>query len=149
MFDALTPLEAMDDDRFDRAVARLRADLLDVTVNSNESLRQLSTHSVTENNPYASPKPFYELILNCNDVLENFKIMVDQIGNAFSHGNFVAVRSQRFQPCRRVSSEGCERIDTRKREGPPRNGLHRSGEKPDRSLWQSTRRDRHAQLSGH
>lgn len=54
----------------------LRADLLDVTVNSNESLRQLSTHTVTENNPYASPKPFYELILNCNDVLENFKVMV-------------------------------------------------------------------------
>jgi hypothetical protein len=54
----------------------LRADLLDVTVNSNESLRQLSTHSVTENNPYASPKPFYELILNCNDVLEHFKVMV-------------------------------------------------------------------------
>jgi starch-binding outer membrane protein, SusD/RagB family len=54
----------------------LRADLLDVTVNSNESLRDLSTHSVKDNNPYASPKPFYELILNCNDVLENFKIMV-------------------------------------------------------------------------
>ena len=51
----------------------LRADLLDVTVNSNESLRQLSTHSVTENNPYASPKPFYELILNCNAVLETLK----------------------------------------------------------------------------
>jgi starch-binding outer membrane protein, SusD/RagB family len=54
----------------------LRADLLDVTVNSNESLRELSTHSVKDNNAYASPKPFYELILNCNDVLENFKVMV-------------------------------------------------------------------------
>lgn len=54
----------------------LRADLLDVTVNSSESLRQLSTHSVTDNNPYASPKPFYELILNCNDVMEHFKVMV-------------------------------------------------------------------------
>ncbi|HLO37360.1 MAG TPA: hypothetical protein VK173_02610, partial [Lacibacter sp.] len=54
----------------------LRADLLDVTVNSNESLRDLSTHSVKENNAYASPKPFYELILNCNDVLQNFRIMV-------------------------------------------------------------------------
>ncbi len=54
----------------------LRADLLDCTPNANESLRQISTHSVTENNPYASPKPFYELILNCNDVLEHFKVMV-------------------------------------------------------------------------
>lgn len=54
----------------------LRADLLDVTANSNESLRQLSTHTVKENNPYASPRPFYELILNCNDVMEHFKVMV-------------------------------------------------------------------------
>jgi starch-binding outer membrane protein, SusD/RagB family len=76
----------------------LRADLLDVTVNSNESLRQLSTHSVTDNNSYASPKPFYELILNCNDVLENFKIMVaekrmteDQFNQRYS--DIVALRS--------------------------------------------------------
>ncbi|TWI85629.1 putative outer membrane starch-binding protein [Lacibacter cauensis] len=54
----------------------LRADLLDVTANSNEALRQINTHTVTENNPYASPKPFYELILNCNDVLAHFKVMV-------------------------------------------------------------------------
>ena len=71
------------------------------------------------------------------------------IGNALGHGNFVAVRSQRFQSCRRVRSEGCERIDTRKRKGPPRNGLHRSGKKPHRPLWQSTLWDRHAQLPSH
>ncbi|MFT3844934.1 MAG: RagB/SusD family protein [Lacibacter sp.] len=53
----------------------LRADLLDVTNNSDEYLRQISTHTVTENNPYASPKPFYELILNCNDVMEHFIVM--------------------------------------------------------------------------
>jgi len=56
----------------------LRADLLDCTPNANEALRQISTHSVTENNPYASPKPFYELILNCNDVLEHFQVMVKE-----------------------------------------------------------------------
>ena len=54
----------------------LRGDLLDVTANADENLRQLSTHTVTEANPYASPKPFYELILNCNDVLEHFQTMV-------------------------------------------------------------------------
>ena len=53
----------------------LRADLLDCTQNADENLRQISTHSVGLDNPYASPKPFYELILNCNDVLENFKKM--------------------------------------------------------------------------
>lgn len=55
----------------------LRADLLDVTVNANEHLRQLNSHTVTRDNPYANPKPFYELIINCNDVLENFKKMKD------------------------------------------------------------------------
>src|SRR5687768_10767872 len=38
----------------------LRADLIDVTANADEYLRQLSTHSVTEDNPYANPRPFYE-----------------------------------------------------------------------------------------
>lgn len=55
----------------------LRADLLDVTQNAGEDLRQLNTHSVTRDNPYASPKPFYELIINCNDVMVNFKKMKD------------------------------------------------------------------------
>ena len=56
----------------------LRGDLLDCTNNADENLRQISTHSVTENNPYASPKPFYELIINCNDVLERFQVMVKE-----------------------------------------------------------------------
>ncbi|MBL7742000.1 MAG: RagB/SusD family protein, partial [Chitinophagaceae bacterium] len=54
----------------------LRGDLLDVTNNADENLRQISTHTVAANNPYASPRPFYELIINCNDALKHFKIMV-------------------------------------------------------------------------
>jgi hypothetical protein len=53
----------------------LRSDLADVTPNSDRYLIQLSTHSVTEDNPYADPRPFYEVILNCNDALKNFDIM--------------------------------------------------------------------------
>ncbi|MDX1937595.1 MAG: hypothetical protein SFU21_10770, partial [Flavihumibacter sp.] len=53
----------------------LRGDLIQYTNNADENLRQLSTHRVTENNPYASPRPFYELIINCNDVLKHLKIM--------------------------------------------------------------------------
>lgn len=53
----------------------LRADLLDVTPNADTYLRQLSTHSVVEENPYTNPQPFYEVIINCNDVLKNFDIM--------------------------------------------------------------------------
>ena len=53
----------------------LRGDLLQCTVNADENLRAISTHSATADNPYASPRPFYELIINCNDVLKNFKLM--------------------------------------------------------------------------
>ncbi|WP_207625695.1 RagB/SusD family nutrient uptake outer membrane protein [Niastella populi] len=53
----------------------LRADMLDCTLNADENLRQLNTHAVTATNPYATPRPFYEVIINCNDVLKHFSIM--------------------------------------------------------------------------
>src|SRR5690606_13325190 len=53
----------------------LRGDLLDVTSNADTYLKQLSTHEVAEDNPYADPRPFYEVIINCNDALKNFDIM--------------------------------------------------------------------------
>ncbi len=35
------------------------------------------THNVWQDgNPYANPRPFYEVILNCNDVMHNFDIML-------------------------------------------------------------------------
>ncbi len=55
----------------------LRADLLDVTGNSDLALREINNHDVKDNNPYANPRPFYEVILSCNDALKNFKIMKD------------------------------------------------------------------------
>lgn len=54
----------------------LRADLTDVTPKSSFYLKQLSTHTVTPDNTYADPRPFYSVIANCNDALANFKIMV-------------------------------------------------------------------------
>lgn len=56
----------------------LRGDMLEYTNNADEYLRQISTHSVSADNPYASPRPFYELILQCNDILKNFNIMVKE-----------------------------------------------------------------------
>lgn len=54
----------------------LRADLMDVTANADENLQQLNTHTVKEGNPYIDPRPFYDVIVNCNDVLKNFDIML-------------------------------------------------------------------------
>jgi starch-binding outer membrane protein, SusD/RagB family len=56
----------------------LRGDLMDITFNSDLYLRQLSEQNVTDNNPYINPQPFYDAILNCNDALKNFKIMLQQ-----------------------------------------------------------------------
>lgn len=56
----------------------LRGDLLDVTTNADLSLREINAHAVSETNEYANPRAYYEVILNCNDILKNFKIMLDQ-----------------------------------------------------------------------
>ena len=56
----------------------LRADLADITTNSDQYLRQISEHTVTADNPYIDPKPFYDVIVNCNDALSNFKIMLQE-----------------------------------------------------------------------
>ena len=54
----------------------LRADLGDITINSDKYLRQISEHNVTADNPYIDPKPWYDVINNCNDALANFRIML-------------------------------------------------------------------------
>jgi hypothetical protein len=56
----------------------LRADLMDVTGNKDPYLTELSEHRVSDNNPYADPRPFYEVILNCNDVLYHFDRMLEE-----------------------------------------------------------------------
>ncbi|HTG55098.1 MAG TPA: hypothetical protein VL943_02430, partial [Niabella sp.] len=53
----------------------LRGDLLNYTQNADKWLRQVSNHTVEADNPYADPRPFYELIINCNDVLYNMNLM--------------------------------------------------------------------------
>lgn len=54
----------------------LRADLTTVTGNANDYLKQINEHNVQAGNPYTSPRPFYEVILCCNDVLHNLAIML-------------------------------------------------------------------------
>ncbi|MFD1768676.1 RagB/SusD family nutrient uptake outer membrane protein [Sphingobacterium suaedae] len=53
----------------------LRADLMDVTVQADPYLQQLSNHEVTADNPYVDPAAFYKIIFSCNDALKNFQIM--------------------------------------------------------------------------
>lgn len=54
----------------------LRADLMSTTGNASQYLNQLNEHgAVADENPYTSPRAFYEVILNCNDILYNLDVM--------------------------------------------------------------------------
>lgn len=58
----------------------VRADLIEATMMADADLTDLSNHSVvaSDHNKYADPKPFYEIILNCNDALEGLGKMRDE-----------------------------------------------------------------------
>lgn len=53
----------------------LRADLMDVTENSSVDMLDLNAHLPKPDNKYCDPAPFYEVILNCNEALEQFDRM--------------------------------------------------------------------------
>lgn len=53
----------------------LRADLLDVTSNATADMIALNNHTADADNEYCNTTPFYEVILNCNEVLEQFDKM--------------------------------------------------------------------------
>lgn len=54
----------------------LRADLMDVTSNASNDQVALSNHTEDVSNKYCDPSSFYEVILNCNDILYNFNKML-------------------------------------------------------------------------
>jgi len=54
----------------------LRADLMDITPNADKNLVEISQHTVSPGNPWADPRPMYNIIINCNDVLYNLNQML-------------------------------------------------------------------------
>ncbi|WP_026309802.1 RagB/SusD family nutrient uptake outer membrane protein [Niabella aurantiaca] len=54
----------------------LRADLLTTTANADDELRQIEHHNAQPGNRYTDPKPYYDVLLNCNDILRNFDRML-------------------------------------------------------------------------
>ena len=54
----------------------LRGDLMDVTSNSSTDLIAINNNSADSSNEWCDTTPFYEVILNCNDALYNFKAML-------------------------------------------------------------------------
>lgn len=54
----------------------LRGDLMDVTASADKYLIELNQQTASQQNPYSDPRPFYKVIMNCNDALYNFKVML-------------------------------------------------------------------------
>jgi hypothetical protein len=52
-------------------LGEIRADLMDVTAYTSADIRELSTFSISENNPYVDPRDFYAIINNCNYLISN------------------------------------------------------------------------------
>jgi len=50
-------------------LGELQGDLLTVTENADNDLRQLNEHTVDEYNLYADPSGFFKVIVNCNEIL--------------------------------------------------------------------------------
>lgn len=53
----------------------LRADLVSPTVNADIYLKQINEHSETADNPWADPRPWYRVIMSCNDAMYHFDDM--------------------------------------------------------------------------
>jgi len=65
----------------------VRADLMDITTNATEDLVELNNHNVSATNEYCDPTPFYEVILNANDILSNFdKMLEDKLMTVEDYG---------------------------------------------------------------
>ncbi len=58
----------------------LRADLMTVTANSDQDLIDLNEQNVSSGNEYADPRPFYEVINNCNSMIKNLNSMLEEDG---------------------------------------------------------------------
>jgi starch-binding outer membrane protein, SusD/RagB family len=77
----------------------LRADLMDITYNADLPLIELSQHrTVSKDNKWASPRQFFSLINNCNDVIKNFEVMyankrINREQFNMRYSDVVAVRS--------------------------------------------------------
>ncbi len=54
----------------------LRGDLIDVTPNASAELQEINQNRPSSNNKYIDQTPFYNVIQNCNDLLDNFDAML-------------------------------------------------------------------------
>lgn len=74
MFGVFSQLQKLADEYV--LLGELRADLMDVTPNSNPWLREINDFTVSSGNPYADKKQYYAVINNCNYIIKNIDTSV-------------------------------------------------------------------------
>jgi hypothetical protein len=93
MFGLLTQMQKLADSYV--LLGELRADLMDITENSEPELRQINSLDVDRNNPYANVRNYYAVINNCNYILAHLDTAVVDKGQKFNLRQFAAVTSIR------------------------------------------------------
>lgn len=93
MFGLLTQMQKLADGYV--LLGELRADLLDVTNNSEPDLQQINMLEVTRENPYANVRDYYAVINNCNYILMHLDTSVVDKGQKFNLSQYAAVTSVR------------------------------------------------------
>ncbi len=77
----------------------LRSDMMDVTPNADQYLREINEHSYSDFNPYLSPADFYKVIINLNEVLAHLDELaanereLDDYTTYYARGELLAMRA--------------------------------------------------------
>lgn len=76
-------------------LGELRGDLLDITENSDQSLREIYNFDISEGNEYVNIKNYYAVINNCNYILHHLDTNRVDRGQQLSLRHYAAVKSIR------------------------------------------------------
>ncbi len=93
LFGIFSQLEKLSDDYF--LLGEVRADLVDVTENSAEALKQISEFRIKRDNKYISIDDYYSVINNCNYIISKIDTSVVRSGKKVMYKTYAAVKAIR------------------------------------------------------
>jgi hypothetical protein len=73
-------------------LGELQGDLLTVTENADNDLRQVNEHTSNVSNPYTDPSGFFRVIVNCNEVIDKIHMAreMDENISDLEYATFIA-----------------------------------------------------------
>lgn len=93
LFGLFTQLEKISDDYF--LLGEVRADLVDVTENSGEALKQINEFRIQRDNKYICIDDYYSVINNCNYIISKLDTSVTRGGQKVMLKTYAAVKAIR------------------------------------------------------